>query len=249
MRRFSTLTAVAGGLVLTTLLLTGCGSDKAKDTTADTTVAAAETTVAAAAETTVAAADTTVAAATETTVAVAAETTAAASTDTVAADTAAAGATDTVAAAGDLTSTLVTQMIMGMTGGTSADPADVKCISEKVSEADLSKLVTATGSAPDPTAMKAIIKAAFQCKPKGLADNMVKSTFTDVSADVTEDQKACIAGKILDVIASDDAVIEAMLQSDSKMPESLKPKFTKVVEDCVPAGAARDALLKDLLKA
>ncbi len=247
MRRFSTLTAVAGGLVLTTLLLTGCGSDKADDTTADTTVAAAETT-AAAAETTAAAADTTAAAA-ETTAAAATETTVAASTDTVAADTAAAGATDTVAAAGDLTSTFVTQMLMGMTGGTTADPADVKCVSEKVTEADLSKLVTSSGSTPDPTAMKAIIKAAFQCKPKGLADNMVKSTFTDVSADVTDDQKTCIAGKILDVIASDDAVIDAMLQSDSKMPESLKPKFTKVVEDCVPAGAAREALLKDLLKA
>jgi hypothetical protein len=243
MRRFSTLTAVAGGLVLTTLLLTGCGSDKADDTTADTTVATAETTAAAApADTTASAADTE-AAATETTAA-AAETTAAASTDT-----AAAGATDTVAAPGDLTTTFVTQMLMGMTGGTSADPADVKCVSEKVTEADLSKLVATSGATPDPTAMKAIIKAAFQCKPKGLADNMVKSTFTDVSADVTEDQKSCIAGKILDVIASDDAVIDAMLQSDSKLPESLKPKFTKVVEDCVPAGAAREALLKDLLKA
>ena len=229
MRRFSTLTAVAGGLVLTTLLLTGCGSDKAADTTvatAETTAAPAETT--AAADTTAAAADTTSAAATETTTA---------------------AATDTVAAAGDLTTTFVTQMLLGMTGGTTTDPADVKCVSEKVTEADLSKLVASSGSTPDPTAMKAIIKAAFQCKPKGLADNLVKSTFTDVSADVTEDQKACIADKILDVIASDDAVIDAMLQSDSKMPESLKPKFTKVVEDCVPAGAAREALLKDLLKA
>ena len=248
MRRFSTLTAVIGGLVLSTMLLTGCGSDTAKDTTADTTVAAAESTAAdttAVGDTTAPASDTTTAAVSSDTAATAgADTTTAASLDTVAA-----GSTDTVAAAGDLTTTFVTQMLLGMTGGTTADPADVKCVSEKVTEADLSKLVTASGTEPDPTAMKAIIKAAFQCKPKGLADNLVKSTFTDVSTEVTEAQKTCIAGKILDVIASDDAVIDAMLQTDSKMPESLKPKFTKVVEDCVPAGAVRAALLKELLKA
>ena len=236
MRRFSSPTAVASGLLLTALLLTGCGSDKAKDTTAETTVAVAETTAAApeaAAET------------------VAAETAAA---ETAAVETVAAAATDTTVAAsvaapaGELTAAFVTQMLLGMTGSTEADPADVKCISEKVSEADLSSLIKAGADAQSSPAMKAIVKAAFQCKPKGLADNFVKDTFKDLPAGVTDEQKSCLANKVFEIIASDDSVIDAMLKADAKMPEALKSKFTKVAEDCVPAGPARDALLKDLLK-
>lgn len=232
MRRFSSLTATAGALLLTTLLLAGCGSDKAKDTTAETTVASAETTVAV----------------TETTAA--AETAAAAATDTAAtaAATDAAVASSVAAPAGELTSAFVTQMLLGMTGSTEADPADVKCISEKVSEADLSLLIKAGADAQSSPAMKAIVKAAFQCKPKGLADNFVKETFKDLPAGVTDEQKSCLANKVFDIIASDDSVIDAMLKADAKMPAELKSKFTKVAEDCVPVGPARDALLKDLLK-
>ena len=231
MRRFSSPTAVASGLLLTALLLSGCGSDKAKDTTAETTVAVAETTAAAPEA--------------------AAETVAA---ETAAAETVAAAATDTTVAAsvaapaGELTAAFVTQMLLGMTGSTEADPADVKCISEKVSEADLSSLIKAGADAQSSPAMKAIVKAAFQCKPKGLADNFVKDTFKDLPAGVTDEQKSCLANKVFEIIASDDSVIDAMLKADAKMPEALKSKFTKVAEDCVPAGPARDALLKDLLK-
>ena len=245
MRRFSTLTAVVGGLALTTLLLAGCGSDKA----ADTTVATTETTVVADTVAAEPAAEETVAADTVAAETVAAET---APADTVAADTAAAGeATDTAAAAGaagELTQVFVSQMLMGMTGATSADPTDVQCISEKVSEADLSKLVTATGTEPDANAMKAIVKAAFQCKPKGLTDNLFKEAFASFPADVTDTQKSCLSEKALDIIANDDSVIDAMMQSSSKMPESLKSKLTTVTEDCLPAGAARDAVLEELLK-
>ena len=231
MRRFSSLTAVAGGLLLTTLLLTGCGSDKAKDTTAETTVASPETT---AAVTETAAAAETVAVPTDTAA--------------TAAATDAAVASSVAAPAGELTSAFVTQMLLGMTGSTEADPADVKCISEKVSEADLSLLIKAGADAQSSPAMKAIVKAAFQCKPKGLADNFVKETFKDLPAGVTDEQKSCLANKVFDIIASDDSVIDAMLKADAKMPAALKSKFTKVAEDCVPAGPARDALLKDLLK-
>jgi hypothetical protein len=245
MRRFSPRTILVVGFASTAMLLASCSAKKTTDTTVAT-----ETTVAAA-DTTPASVDTT--AATETTVAetVAAEpaSTEALTTEAMAAETSAAAGADP-AAAGSLSDMIIGQMVVGMTGETTANPADVKCISEKVPEKDITAIMSSSGAggAPDGAAMKSLIKAVFTCKPKGLADNFVKSTFNDIPGDVTDAQKACLANGLFDLIGKDDSVVDAITANADKMPDGLKTKFEGTVKDCVPAGASRDALIKEMNK-
>jgi hypothetical protein len=126
----------------------------------------------------------------------------------------------------------------------------VKCISSKVPEKDLTAIMTSAGGGgnPDPNAMKSLIKAVFLCKPKGLSDSFVKSTFKDIPGDVSEKQKSCLTNGLFDLIATDDSVIEAITANADNMPEGLKKKFEGTVKDCVPAGASRDALIKEIEK-
>jgi hypothetical protein len=249
MRRFSPRTVLVIGFASAALLLTGCGTKKATDTTV-----AAETTVAAA-DTTPASVDTTAAAATDTTTA-AAETVAgepvvteAATTDAMAGETTAAAGADP-ATASALNDTIISQMVIGMTGEATADPADVKCISGKVPEKDIAAIMGSAGGggSPDPAAMKSLIKAVFTCKPKGLAESFVKSTFTDIPGDVTDKQKSCLANGLFDLIGKDDSVVDAITANADKMPENLKKAFEGKVKDCVPAGVSRDALIKEIDK-
>jgi hypothetical protein len=214
MRRTSRLLAVASGLAITALLVTGCGSSKKSDDTSAATTEAA-TTEATATEATATEATTTDAATTE-------------------------------AAAGEA---LVTQMISGMNGGATPDPADVKCVTSKVSAEELAKLISSSSAgAPTPEAMTGLIKATFQCKPKGLADSLITSAFSDMPTEVTPAQKTCMADKFLDTIVADDATLTALLAAQDKPPAELLAKFDPVVKDCVPAGATRDKLLAELRK-
>ena len=231
MRRTSRFLTVASGLAITALLVTGCSSSKSSDTTASTEAATTD------AATTEAAAGTE-AASTD------AATTEAAATEAAAGDTVASGSAN-----GALGEALVTQMIAGMNGGGTPDPADVKCVTSKVSEEELAKLISASsGGAPTPEMMTGIIKATFQCKPKGLADSLITSAFKDMPADVTSDQKTCMANKFLDTIVADDKILAAVLAAQDKPPAELLAKFDPVVKDCVPAGATRDKLLAELHK-
>jgi hypothetical protein len=245
MRRFSPRTILVVGFASTAMLLASCSAKKTTDTTVAT-----ETTVAAA-DTTPASVDTT--AATETTVAetVASEpaSTEALTTEAMAAETSAAAGADP-SAAGSLSDMIIGQMVVGMTGETTANPADVKCISEKVPEKDITAIMSSSGAggAPDGAAMKSLIKAVFTCKPKGLSDNFVKSTFNDIPGDVTDAQKSCLADGLFDLIGKDDSVIDAITANADKMPDGLKTKFEGTVKDCVPAGASRDALIKEMNK-
>ncbi len=250
MRKVSPRKVLVVGFASTALLLASCGTKK----TADTTVAA-ESSVAAADTTPVSVDTTAVAATPETTAAaepVAAETTAAeaATTDAIAAETTAAAAGADPSAAGSVNDVIIGQMVMGMTGQTTADPADVKCISGKVPEKDISAIMGSAGAggAPDANAMKSLIKAVFICKPKGLADSFVKSTFNDIPGDVTDKQKSCLTNGLFDLIGNDDSVIDAVTANADKMPDGLKKKFEGTVKDCVPAGASRDALIKEIGK-
>lgn len=249
MRKVSPRKVLVVGFASTALLLASCGTKK----TADTTVAA-ESSVAAADTTPVSVDTTAVAATPETTAAaepVAAETTAAeaATTDAIAAETTAAAA-GADPSAGSVNDVIIGQMVMGMTGQTTADPADVKCISGKVPEKDISAIMGSAGAggAPDANAMKSLIKAVFICKPKGLADSFVKSTFNDIPGDVTDKQKSCLTNGLFDLIGNDDSVIDAVTANADKMPDGLKKKFEGTVKDCVPAGASRDALIKEIGK-
>ena len=247
MPRSTPRTILAIGFAATALVLASCSADKTSDTTAtaETTVAAADTTPVSV-DTTVAV-DTTAAAADTSEAEPAAETTTAALGDTASVDSAPADP----AASGSISEMLIGQMVMGMTGETVADPADVKCISEKVPEKDITAIMssaTAADGSQNTDAMKSLIKAVFRCKPKGLADNFVKSTFNDIPGDVTEAQKKCLTNSLFDLISNDDSVIDAISANTDKMPPSLKTKFTETVKDCVPAGASRDALIKDIDK-
>jgi hypothetical protein len=249
MRRFSPRTVFVVGFASTALLLTGCGTKKAADTTvaAETSVAAADTTPASV-DTTTATAET-VAETVKETVAAEPVATEAATTDAMAAETTAAASVDP-ATAGALNETIISRMVVGMTGEATADPADVKCIAGKVPEKDIAAIMGSAGGggSPDPTAMKSLIKAVFTCKPKGLAESFVKSTFTDIPGDVTDKQKSCLTNGLFDLIGKDDSVIDAITANADKMPENLKKAFEGTVKDCVPAGVSRDALIKEIDK-
>jgi hypothetical protein len=257
MRRFPGFTAVVGTVAITTLFLTGCGSDKAATKTSETTSAASVETTAVAGgpatevpatepavvETVAAAADTV--AATPDTVA------APAATDKpVAADTVAVAAADTVAgpSGADVAALFIPQLVMSMTGETTADPADVKCISEKVPAKDLNALVNAGGPTGAPDAMRSLLKAAFSCRPKGLVAKFSTDTFKDMPADVTVKQKECIQTSVFDLFATDDAAIDSMIANSGTITDELKDKFKTVLDGCVPPGATHDLLLKDLTK-
>ena len=229
---------VVASLVITAISFSGCGSSKkTTDTTAKTADTVATTEAAAAPGTE------------PVTEALTTEAAAAAATEAAATEAAAAASSVAPASGGDpVSGAIVAQMLSGMANGATADPADIKCVTEKIKSEDLAKLVSAGGAAPDPTALKGIIKAAFQCKPKGLSDSLIKSAFADMPADVTATQKKCIADKFLDTILSDDAILDAMLANSANPPESIKAKFEPIVTDCVPAGATRDILLKDIRK-
>jgi hypothetical protein len=253
MLRLTPRTLLAVGFATTALLLASCSAKKTTETTVstETTVAAADTTPVSV-ETTAVVAETTGAAeaiASETTAAaMVADTTSAANESTASSDSLAAGL---AGADGSITEMLIGQMVIGMTGEKVADPADVKCISGKVPESDLTAIMSSTagGDASKSTnAMKSLIKAVFICKPKGLADNFVKSTFTDMPVEVTDTQKSCLANGLFDLIGKDDAVVDAISANADKMPPALKSKFIGKVEDCVPAGPTRDALIKDIDK-
>ncbi len=249
MRRFPGFTLMVGTLAITTLFLTGCGSDKAATKTAETTAAAVvETTAAAGGPATEVPA--TEPAAVET-VAAAADTVAAiADSKAVAADTVAVAAADTVAGASgaDVAALFIPQMVMSMTGETTADPADVKCISAKVSEKDINALVSAGGPGGAPAAMRSVIKAAFSCRPKGLVTKFTTDTFKTMPADLTAQQKECLQTSIFDLFSTDDEVVDAMIANAGAMNDALKDKFKTVLDGCIPPGATHDLLLKDLTK-
>ena len=249
MRRFSHQTFLAVCFASTAMFLASCSAKKTSDTTvvAETTVAAADTTPASV--DTTAAAESSAAETVAATVAAEPASTEAMTTDAMAAETSAVtGASP--AAAGSLSDMIIGQMVVGMTGETTANPADVKCIAAKVPEKDLTAIMSSAGGggSPDGTAMKSLIKAVFTCKPKGLSDNFVKNTFNDIPGDVTAAQKSCLADGLFDLIGKDDSVIDAITANADKMPEGLKTKFEGTVKDCVPAGTSRDALIKEMNK-
>lgn len=209
--------------------LSACGSSKkASDTTVaavETTAAATETT-AAAAETSVAATETTAAAA-ETTVAAAAETTVAGSTETTAA--AAAGTADATTAA------MVTQMLKGMNGGKDPSAADISCVSGKTKSEDLAALINGSSSGtPDTKTLLPLMKAIFTCKPEGLADSM-STSFDTMPAGVSASNKTCLANSLLDILGSDDQLLELSLSSSGGIKDLPAADRKLVIDKLTPA--------------
>lgn len=240
--RLSPLVRVCAGLVVATVSLVGCSSSDSKDTGAATgTEAAVVETTAAATEADTVAAETTVAA----------DTTAdtAAPADTAAADTTVAAAADTVASAAgaaDSKEALVTTLLSSMSGGAAADPADVACISGKLSAEDLTGFMGAAASGNSAGAVPGM-KAIFACKPKALVASMKADTFDDPAIKVDDKQKDCIVDGLFEAIAANDEILAAMVSS-SEPPAAFKESGRSIVKKCVPAGASRDALIKDIDK-
>ncbi len=218
----------AGALIALSLTLAACGgSSKSSDTTAapDTTVVAELS-------------DTTVAEGSDTTVADAPSET-------------------TIAAVADaLSTTLITQILQGVNGGTPPTEEQVACVSGKVKPEELAGLISAAsgGTEPDATSLKPILKAVFQCKPDGLVDQIAAS-FDTLPAGVTEEEKKCLAGGVIDILADDDELFDAALSGGGALDElseaqrkQVVKKLTPAVDKCISDEANRDAVIKELGK-
>ena len=95
------------------------------------------------------------------------------------------------------------------------------------------------------------MKGIFTCKPAGLADSM-SSSFDTMPAGVTAAQKTCIANGLLDVMATEDSLLEQMMNSTGSLKDLPKAdrdavikKLTPAVDKCVD-GALRKEVLADL---
>jgi hypothetical protein len=144
---------------------------------------------------------------------------------------------------------LIGQLMAGMSSGAAVDPKEVACVSAKISEKELTAFMAAAGAGGGMSKEAApALKAIFSCKPKGLTDSFITETFTDIPADVTADQKSCLANKIFDFMATNDEVMTAMVNNASTMPAQLKTEGAKIIKDCVPPGASQDKLIAEMNK-
>ena len=221
-------------IALTIAAVTGCGSS---GTSSDTT-AAADATLAL--ETTVAPDTTAVASApAETSVA---DTTVAALRDSA-----------TTVVAGDADTAVVSAFLQQMNGGKTPSAEDISCVTKAIDPSALGALIaSSTGSSsPDPKVLLPVMKGIFTCKPSGLADSM-SSSFDTMPAGVTAAQKTCIANGLLDVMATEDSLLEQMMNSTGSLKDLPKAdrdavikKLTPAVDKCVD-GALRKEVLADL---
>jgi hypothetical protein len=230
-------------VIATVVGLAGCSKSDSKSTDVATTEA--KTSEAAATE-----APTTEPAATE----AAAPATEAASPPTEAAapvtEAAGAAGSEAAAAGGDaLKVTLISEMMKGMNNGAPADQKDIDCVSEKVTDPQVSALMSsaAGGGGMSKDAIP-VLKAMFSCKPKGLTDSFIASSFDEMPAEVTTDQKSCMANKFFDYIANNDEIMTSIVADASKPPAAFKSEGVKIVKECVPAGAAQDKLVAEMNK-
>jgi hypothetical protein len=246
-KRMRTRLLIPAFALATVVGLSACSKSDSETTDVATTEAA--TSEAAASEAPATEAPATEAAATEAplTEAAVASTDAAPVTEASAPDTGAA-ASEAGAASGEaLKATLIGQVLSGFSGGGPADPKDVTCVNDKVTEKDVTAIMSAApaGGGTPPEALP-VMKAIFACKPKGLMESFVKDTFNDLPADVTEEQKSCVAGKLFDFIASDDEILNAMVADAAEPPESFRAEGIKIVTGCLPAGASRDKMIEQI---
>lgn len=220
-------------VIASSIGLTGCSSDDAASTDAVTEAAATEAAATEAADTE--------AAATE------AADTAAVASEAISTDAAGSG-TDGAAGGDALKATLISEMLKGMNGGVAADQADIDCVAAKVTEKDISALMTASGGGAIPADAVPVMKAIFGCKPKPLMDSFVTSSFSDMPAEVTADQKTCIADKFFDFIANDDETLQSMVSNSAQAPAKFKTEGVKIVKECVPGSAAQEKLIAEINK-
>jgi hypothetical protein len=172
----------------------------------------------------------------------------AAATDAMAAGTDAVAA-GTEAGAGALKATLVGEMMKSMNNGAPADQKDIDCVSQKVTDPQVSALMaSAAGGGGMSKDAVPVLKAMFSCKPKALTESFIASSFTDMPADVTADQKSCMANKFFDFIASNDEIMSSIVADASKPPAAFKTEGAKIVKECVPAGASQDKLIAEIQK-
>jgi hypothetical protein len=151
--------------------------------------------------------------------------------------------------AGALKATLVGEMMKSMNNGAPADQKDIDCVSKKVTDPQVSALMaSAAGGGGMSKDAVPVLKAMFSCKPKALTESFIASSFTDMPADVTADQKTCMANKFFDFIASNDEIMSSIVADASKPPAAFKTEGAKIVKECVPAGASQDKLIAEIQK-
>jgi hypothetical protein len=165
-------------------------------------------------------------------------------------DAVAAGSDAATAGGAALKLTLIGELMKSMNNGAPADQKDIDCVSGKVTEGDVSALMaSAAGGGGMTKDAVPVLKAMFSCKPKGLTDSFIESSFTDIPADVTVDQKSCMANKFFDFIASNDEIMTSIVADASKPPAAFKTEGAKIVKECVPAGKSQDVLIAEMNKA
>lgn len=231
----------ARSLVVTLLLVVaaaGCSSSKKS---ADTTVVAADGTLAL--DATTVAPDTTLAP--DTTVA---------SQITVARDTTVASGSTVTSVAAASADVLITGFLQQMNGGKVPTAKDISCVKSKVNLDALAALgASSTGAtAPDPKVLLPIVKSVFVCKPEGLVDSL-STSLGSLPAEVTPAQTKCIASGLVDVMGSDDKLLELTMTTGSlkELPkadrDAVVAKLTPTVNKCVD-GALRAKVLEELQK-
>ena len=242
----------ARSLVITFILVVaaaGCSSSKKSS---DTTVAAPNVTLAL--DATTVAPDTSVAvdttAGSSASEATGAADTTVASPATVASNTTVASGATVAAPSADV---LITGFLQSMNGGKVPSAKDIKCVSSKVDPAALAALgASSTGATPDPKILLPVVKSIFSCKPDGLVESLSSSLGT-MPTGVTAEQTKCIASGLVDVMGSDDKLLELTMTTGSlkELPkadrDAVVAKLTPTVNKCVD-GDLRAKVLAELQK-
>lgn len=175
---------------------------------------------------------------------------------TVAPDTTAGSAATTAASeatvAAESPEGLITGFLKSMNGGKAPSAKDIKCVSSKVDPAAMAALGAATSATPDPKVLLPVVKSIFSCKPDGLVDSLSSSLGT-MPAGVTPEQTKCIASGLVDVMGSDDKLLELTMTTGSLkgLPkadrDTVAAKLTPTVNKCVD-GDLRAKVLAELQK-
>jgi hypothetical protein len=203
-------------LLIGATMMAACGGSSAE--TSETTVAVVESTVAVSpvAETTVAATAETTAAAAETSPA---ETVPADSAVTTVGAAEAASALAAGAAGSDPMAQLATTLGI-------SDPADMKCIQDKIA-------ASSTGGTPDATGIDpAMIKAVLACQPPTLVDLATQQLQARIPTATTEQARCAAKATLTELAQSDSVDFSALTAGPSAIPADLRAKLDKPVRDC-----------------
>jgi hypothetical protein len=147
-------------------------------------------------------------------------------------------------------------MVMSFNGGAEPKPADLDCLKKQVKPEELDAVMKAasSGGSPDAKALAPILKGIFQCKPEGVTKSLGQSINKDGKmGDVTDTEKECIAGGLIDLFATDGTVLDAFVASSgdsanmtADMKKNITTKIEPTVTKCIADPAKRTKVLENI---